>query len=405
MPLKRCRTAVKFGVLVIAGTATIAFAKSPDLARTPPMGWSTWYAFGCHATDSKVRAEAKAMVTSGMKAAGYTYVNIDDCWQGKRDAKGFIHPNSNYPDMKALAEYVHNLGLKLGIYSSPGPKTCAGYEGSYRHEQQDAETYAAWGMDFLKYDWCSAEDVYKPDQMQAAYRKMDDALLSTHRPILYSLCQYGLEGVWEWGRSVGGNMWRTTDDITDNYYVMILWGLSQSGLERYAGPGGWNDPDNLQIGRGHEVGGTPEAERAISNGGMSQNEEKSQMSLWCLLAAPLIGGNDLTRMDQATRAILTNREVIAVDQDRAGIQAHLVSLMGPVQIWAKPLADGTKAVGLFNTDWGPMPVTLRFRDIGISGKASVRDLWLRKDLGRFTGSFTATVPKHDVVMLKVASRK
>src|SRR5579872_4555022 len=259
---------VLFTACAIVSLNIMGLSQETSLARTPPMGWNSWDHFGCHVSDAVVRAQANAMVASRMEAAGYTYVNIDDCWEGKRDSKGFILPNAKFPDMKALATYVHSLGLKLGIYSSPGPKTCGGYEGSYGHEEQDAETYAAWGVDFLKYDWCSAEKVYKPDQMLAAYRKMYEAIRRTRRPILYSLCQYGLEGVWKWGRSVGGNMWRTTDDITDNYYMMAFLGFGQNGLQKYASPGGWNDPDMLEIG----------------NGGMDENEEKTQMSLWCLLS-------------------------------------------------------------------------------------------------------------------------
>jgi alpha-galactosidase len=385
MRLKLFWMLLPLGALAIGGLNSVALAQGGGLAPTPPMGWNSWNHFGCKVSDAIVRAQANAMAASGMKAAGYTYVNIDDCWQGKRDASGFIHPSAKFPDMKSLANYVHSLGLKLGIYSSPGPKTCGGYAGSYGHERQDAETYAAWGIDFLKYDWCSAENVYKPDQMQAAYRKMHEALLRTGRPILYSLCQYGLEGVWKWGRSVGGNTWRTTDDITDNYYMMTFLGFGQNGLQKYAGPGGWNDPDMLEIG----------------NGGMDENEEKTQMSLWSILAAPLIAGNDLTKMTEATRAILTNPEVIAVEQDRAGIQGRMIRQGGPLEVWMKPLADGSKAVALFNTDWGPMPIRVNFRDIGVSGSATVRDLWVRKNLGRFTGSFTAQVPKHGVAMVKI----
>jgi alpha-galactosidase len=401
MPKKFQWMTVFLTMLAVGGLGIPSRAQDAGLARTPPMGWSTWYSFACHATDASVRAQAKAMATDAMKAAGYTYVNIDDCWEGTRDARGFIQPNGKFPDMKGLADYVHSLGLKLGIYSSPGPKTCGGYEGSYGHEEQDAETYARWGMDFLKYDWCSAENVYRPDQMEAAYRKMQVALLRTRRPILYSLCQYGLEGVWKWGRSVGGNMWRTTDDITDNYYIIMLWGLSQRGLERYAGPHGWNDPDNLQIGRRLQDQG-PEAERRVTEA-LDQNEEKSQMSLWCILAAPLIAGNDLTSMSQATRAILTNREVIAVDQDRGGIQGRLIRQTGPLEVWMKPLTGGAKAVGLFNTDWGPMPIRVDFREIGVQGSAAVRDLWAHRDLGTFQNSFTAKVPKHGVLMIKITS--
>jgi alpha-galactosidase len=370
-------------VLISVAVGASAFgAQDSSLAGTPPMGWSSWNHFGCHVTDAVIRAQADAIVSSGMKAAGYAFVNIDDCWQGKRDAKGFIHPNAKFPDMKALADYVHIKGLKLGIYSSPGPKTCAGYEGSYGHEEQDAETYAGWGIDFLKYDLCSLEGM--GDQI-AAYKKMGEALQKTGRPIVYSLCQYGMEGVWRWGASVGGNLWRTTDDILDNYYIMMLFGFAENGLEEFAGPGRWNDPDMLEIG----------------NGGMTKDESESHMSLWCILAAPLIAGNDLTKMSQETLDILTNPEVLAVDQDKSGVEGRRISQEGPLEIWMKPLADGSKAVALFNLDWGPMPITVNFNDIGIEGSATVRDLWTHKNLGVFREKFTATVPKHGVVMVKV----
>jgi len=351
------------------------------------MGWNSWNHFGCKVTDAIVREQARAMATNGMKAAGYEYVNIDDCWQGQRDAKGFIHPNSRFPDMKALGDYIHSLGLKFGIYSSPGPKTCAGYTGSYQHEKQDAETYASWGVDYLKYDWCSARQVYKPSEMPAVYKKMHDALVATNRPIVYSLCEYGMDRVWQWGPSVGGNLWRTTDDIEDNYTRMAFIGFGQAGLARFAGPGHWNDPDMLEVGNGH----------------MNADEYRTHMSLWCILAAPLISGNDLTKMSQETLAILTNPEVIAVDQDPAGIEGHRVSEEGPLQVWMKPLADGSKAVGLFNEGESTMPVTIHFKDIGFTGKVSVRDLWERKDLGTFNGSYTAQVPRHGAVMIKVTS--
>ncbi len=223
--------------LIIAGfvlvwPVTQSFAGTLKLAATPPMGWNDWYQYQCKVSDAIVRANVDALVKSGMRAAGYKYVNIDDCWQGKRDAQGFIHPNSRFPDMKALADYIHSKGLKFGLYSSPGPTTCTGYSGSYQHEKQDAETYAKWGVDFLKYDWCSAGKVYRPDQMQAAYRKMHDALVDTGRPIVFSLCQYGLEGVWRWGASVGGNMWRTTNDIGGDYNRISLYRVH---AERAAG--------------------------------------------------------------------------------------------------------------------------------------------------------------------------
>jgi alpha-galactosidase len=287
--------------------------------------------------------------------------------------------------MKALADYVHGKGLKLGIYSSPGPKTCAKYEGSFGHEEQDAQQYAAWGIDYLKYDWCSAERVYKRSEMQAAYKKMHDALQSTGRPIVYSLCQYGLERVWEWGPAVGGNLWRTTEDISDDYRSMVFIGFGQDGLDKFAGPGHWNDPDMLEVG----------------NGKMTDDEYRTHMSLWCILAAPLLAGNDLSKMTKTTLEMLTNPEVVAVDQDPKGIQGHRVSQLGPLEVWVKPLADGSQAVGLFNRGESVNPVTVNFSDIGVTGSASLRDLWAHKDLGSFQGHYTASVPKHGVVMIRV----
>ncbi len=349
------------------------------------MGWNSWNYFAEKVTDAIIRGQADAMVSKGMKAAGYVYVNIDDTWEGQRNAQGIIQTNSKFPDTKALADYVHGKGLKLGIYSSPGPKTCANYEGSYGHEEQDAQQYAAWGIDYLKYDWCSAERVYKPGDMQAAYKKMHDALRRTGRPIVYSLCQYGLQRVWSWGASVGGNLWRTTGDIEPNYDRMALIGFGQNGLERFAGPGHWNDPDMLEVG----------------NGKMNLDENRTHMSLWCLLAAPLLAGNDLRKTTPETLAILTNPEVIAVDQDPADIQGHRVWQEGPLEVWMKPLADGSKAVGLFNRGESPMEVRVNFGDIGVSGSATVRDLWAKKDLGSFQASYSAEVPTRGVVMIKV----
>jgi alpha-galactosidase len=380
------------GVVSLAIFALVAafgapVARAQELAATPPMGWNSWNHYGCKVTEAIVKQQAQAMAANGMKAAGYEYVNVDDCWQGKRDAKGFIHPNDRFPDMKALGDYIHSLGLKFGIYSSPGPKTCAGYAGSYQHEKQDAETYASWGVDYLKYDWCSARQVYKPSEMPAVYKKMHEALVATGRPIVYSLCQYGMDRVWQWAPAVGGNLWRTTDDIEDNYTRMAFIGFGQEGLAKFAGPGHWNDPDMLEVGNGH----------------MNADEYRTHMSLWCILAAPLISGNDLSTMSPETLSVLTNPEVLAVDQDPAGTEGYRVSEEGPLQVWVKPLAGGSTAVGLFNAGESTMPVTIRFKDIGLSGKASVRDLWARKDLGSFSGSYTAQVPRHGVVMIRISS--
>jgi alpha-galactosidase len=321
------------------------------------------------------------------------YVNIDDTWEGERDAQGVIHSNSKFPDMKALADYVHGKGMKLGIYSSPGLKTCAKYEGSYGHEEQDAQTWAQWGVDYLKYDLCSFRDQMKqaptPEaahkMMLEAYTKMHDALLKTGRPIVFSLCQYGNDAVWRWGASVGGNAWRTTGDIGDRYQSMERIGFSQAGLSKYAAPGHWNDPDMLEVG----------------NGGMNVDEYRTHMSLWALLAAPLLAGNDLSTMTPETVSLLTNREVIAIDQDKAGTQGDRVWAEGPMEVWARSLADGSKAVALFNRHPGPMDMHVDFRQLGFNAPPHIRNIWDAKDLPA-ASEFSATVPGHGVVLLRVS---
>jgi alpha-galactosidase len=371
-----------------AGTALAG----PGAAPTPPMGWNSWNHFAAKIDDATVRAQADAMVSSGMRDAGYRYINIDDTWEGERDAKGVIHSNAKFPDMKALADYVHSKGLKLGIYSSPGPKTCAGYEGSFGHEAQDAQTYAAWGIDYLKYDLCSLGTPMRKagslEQAQAieldAYRKMDAALKATGRPMVYSLCQYGFYQVWRWGGSVGGNLWRTTGDISDRFARMATIGFGQAGLSKYARPGQWNDPDMLEVG----------------NGGMTPIEYRTHMSLWALLAAPLLAGNDLTRMTDETKAILTNREVIAIDQDPAGRQGDRVRAEGPLEVWARPLAGGGKAVGLFNLSDQPANMDVTFAELGFKGPVKARDVWGAKDLGRVK-SYHAVVVGHGTVLLRL----
>lgn len=369
-------------------------AQPAKLASTPPMGWNSWNHFNKNIDDATVRAQADAMVASGLRDAGYVYINIDDTWEGERDAKGFIRSNSKFPDMKALADYVHGKGLKLGIYSSPGPKTCAKYEGSLDHEEQDAQTFAGWGIDYLKYDLCGLRDAMKqapsPEAahtiMIDAYTKMHKALLKTGRPIVFSLCQYGNDAVWKWGSSVGGNLWRTTGDISDRYARMAEIGFSQAGLAKYAGPGHWNDPDMLEVG----------------NGGMNLEEYRTHMALWALLAAPLLAGNDLAKMTPETISLLTNRDVIAIDQDPAGIQGDRVSVEGPTEVWARSLADGSKAVGLFNRHPQPMDVQVDFRQLGFNGPVHVRDVWSGKDLGSMPGEYRTLVPGHGVVLLRVS---
>jgi alpha-galactosidase len=360
------------------------------LAKTPPMGWNSWNKFAGKVTDQLIRETADAMASNGMKDAGYVYVNIDDTWQGSRDAQGNIQPNSKFPDMKALADYVHSKGLKLGTYSSPGPKTCAGYEGSFQHEEQDAKTYAAWGVDYLKYDWCSASQVYDYHSMPAVYAKMGAALAATGRPIVYSLCQYGVLNVEQWGTRVDGNSWRTTGDIRDTWKSMSHIGFDlQANLASYSGPGHWNDPDMLEVG----------------NGGMTDTEYRTHMSLWSLLAAPLLAGNDLRSVSPEIMQILTNKEVIAVDQDPLGKQAKRVAKTGDTEVWARPLQDGAYAVGLFNRGETSAKVTARWTDVGFSGKGSVRDLWAHADRGSATDDFSADVPPHGVVLIRVEREK
>ncbi len=369
----------------------------PDngLVRTPPMGWNSWNKFAGRVTAEDVKGMADAMVSSGMSKVGYVYVNIDDTWEGQgRDANGNMTTNSKFPDMKGLADYVHSKGLKIGIYSGPGPKTCAGYEGSYGHEEQDAKQWAAWGIDYLKYDWCSAGQIYKDEEMQAVYQKMGDALRKTGRPIVYSLCQYGRAEVWKWGAKVGGNLWRTTGDIADRWNSLDRIGfgtavpgrLTQLDIAASMKPGQFNDPDMLEVG----------------NGGMTNDEYKLHMSLWSMLAAPLLAGNDLRTMTEETKAILMNTEVIAIDQDKAVKPPRKISEDGTSIVLARPLADGSMAVGLFNRGEAAAEISVKWDAIGMKVKKS-RDLWLHQDLKVSGDGYSATVPRHGVVLLKVTA--
>lgn len=363
------------------------------LARTPPMGWNTWNKFGCNVSDTLVRGAADAIVSSGMKDAGYRYVVIDDCWQVSRDAQGNIVPDAKrFPNgIKPVADYVHSKGLLFGIYSDAGTGTCENRPGGRGYEFQDARQYAAWGVDYLKYDWCN----HSTQNSEASYSIMRDALAKSGRPIVFSLCEWGSTKPWLWAKNVG-NLWRTTGDITDRWSVPdkndligVLQILDQeNGLESYAGPGHWNDPDMLEVG----------------NGGMKDNEYRMHMSLWCLLAAPLMAGNDLTTMTPQTLAILTNPEVLAVDQDPAGIQGRIIMEQGPIVVMMKPMVDGSKAVGFFNREQGVVTIPVKFSDLGLGEAASVRDLWEKKDLGTFHGSFTTDVPEHGVVFVRIKSK-
>lgn len=387
------------------------------IALTPPMGWSTWYMAYTKISDGLVRSEADAMVSSGLVNYGYSFINIDDGWNIKpsssdptiggapRNAEGNLRSNRNFPDMKALADYVHSKGLKIGIYISPGPLTCGGFEGSYGHEAQDARLFANWGYDFLKYDLCSYRKLMKnpddPEELQQPYRRMGSELQKQNRDFVYNLCEYGNGDVWKWGREVGGNFWRTTGDVgyletphSSLWENVAAYGFGQADIEKWAGPGGWNDPDNLLIGQ-IQWGGH------LTAAPLTHNEQYSYMTLWSLMDAPLIFGGDMMKLDPFTLSLLTNPEVIAVNQDALGRQAAPVAKHGDIEVWAKDMEDGSKAIGLFNRGDHEVEVTTRWTDLGLHGRHSVRDLWRQKDLGKFDQQLSASVGPHGAEMFLV----
>ena len=461
------------GTLSDKGTNTVTLTASNALGKvsrpfrivcgetislTPALGWNSWNHFAGKVTEADVRGAADAMVSSGLIDHGWSYINIDDCWEGQRDTNGMIQSNGKFPDMKALADYIHSKGLRFGIYSSPGPLTCAKFEGSYGHEDKDAEQYGNWGVDYVKYDWCSygriADEWKTPryaallppgdvarfkqvtdertplaaiwykhrtpgqqarfDALDKEYRgflakiKPEDraaieleieqkpyilfrkSLDKVKRDILFSYCQYGMGKTWEWGEKLGGNSWRTGKDIgacwthPEKRGIADI-GFAQAGLEKYAGPGHWNDPDMLEIGDGR----------------MTPDEQCTHMSLWALLASPLLIGCDMTKMTPFTVSLLSNDEVLDVNQDPLGRQAGRISLKGDAQVWAKDLEDGSKACGLFNLGAGPAKVSVTWGELGIKGPQVVRDLWRQKDLGTFDGEFVTEVPSHGVLLIKI----
>jgi alpha-galactosidase len=387
------------------------------LALTPHMGWNSWYVWENHVTDAIMRAAADAMVSSGLRDHGYEYVNIDDCWAVKpgaadptlggepRDAQGRVNANGRFPDMKSLTGYIHSKGLKAGIYTSPGPLTCAGHVGAYQHEELDARRFAEWGFDFLKYDWCSYGNIAKnPDRaaLEKPYQLMGDILRRQNRDIVLNLCQYGMGSVWEWGKQVGGHSWRTAGDLGGSFEGIPA-ALFRDGFDVYArnqlhefgGPGGWNDPDYLLLGylsnwKG-QTAPTP----------LTPNEQYTHVSLWCLLAAPLIFSGDVTRMDDFTLSLLTNDEVLDVDQDPLGKPGRRVAIDEDREVWVKDLEDGSKAVGLFNRGEAEAEVIARWPELSLTGKQIVRDLWRQKDLGTCEREFTAQVPRHGVVLVRL----
>jgi alpha-galactosidase len=394
------------GVLLIAllmGLALPAISNAQVsaglLAPTPPMGWNSWNKFACQVSEDLIKSVADAIATNGMKEAGYQYVVIDDCWQVKRDENGNIvaDPERFPSGIKALADYVHSKGLKFGLYSDAGEKTCGGRPASQGHEFQDALQYARWGADYLKYDWCNTGS----RNAEEAYSTIRKALDATGRPIVLSICEWGTAKPWLWGKEVGGNLWRTTGDIQDrwgggkqkwpdgsccnNGVVDIV--DQEADLYSYAGPGHWNDPDMLEVG----------------NGGMTIPESRAHFSLWALLAAPLIAGNDVRSMDPQIHDILTNKEVIAVNQDALGQQGRRVRKQGDLEVWSKTLSDGSRAVILLNRSAALADIQFSWVDIGYPEHltANVRDLWLHKDLGKSSGNFSAKIDSHSVVMVKI----
>jgi alpha-galactosidase len=407
----RNRTSLSLAVLALASltsassfqTAAMAQpAPAQAVAQTPPMGWNSWNFFFDKVTDKDIRDSADQIVASGMRDAGYEYVNIDDTWEGIRDGNGVLHTNVKFPDMKALADYVHSKGLKIGIYSGPGPATCAGYEGSLGHEEQDAQLYASWGIDYLKYDLCSFIPAVMQKQspndkaaqmrlMIAAYDKMAKALKATGRPIVFSLCQYGWDAVWEWAPELGGNLWRTTGDIQPNWDRIYAILSQQEGLEKYAGPGHWNDPDMLEVG----------------NGRLSLAENRSHFSMWAMLAAPLLAGNDLPHMKPEIKDILTNRDVIAIDQDKLGKQGSRVYSDGEVEVWTRHLAHGALAIAVLNAGdnrYSTHPFHLDLAKLGLHGTQTGKDLWTGKTV-KLTDNMPIELGSHDILLVRIEAPK
>ena len=377
------------------------------LALTPPMGWNDWYIHYDQVTEKHMREAADVMIGSGMADFGYMYVNIDDCWMKKqgepphREERGVILPNAKFPDIKGMVDSIHGKGLRAGLYTSPGPWTCADYAGSAGHEELDATTFAEWGFDFLKYDWCTYGDAAAGadrEQAMKPFRQMGEILIKLDRDIVYNLCQYGMSNVWEWGGQVGGNCWRTTGDL-GNEEGDVLPGFLKIGLSNaehyaYAKPGQWNDPDYILIGW---VGNTGEQRPTALTG----DEQYTYMSMWCLMAAPLVFSGDMSKLDEFTLNILCNAEVIDVDQDTLGRQGRIIRRADDEMVMVKELEDGSKAVGLFNLGLVPKDISIAFKDLGIGDKATVRDLWRQKDLGIFDTRYAGKVNPHGVVMVRV----
>ena len=401
---------------------SLRIVSGDTLALTPPMGWNSWYAHYNRITDAMMREAADVLVRTGLADVGYSYVNIDDCWMNAipeakrkpdplrigpfRDAAGNIRPNKHFPDMRAMTDYIHALGLKAGIYTSPGALTCAGYAGTYEHEEQDARQFAEWGFDFLKYDWCSYSKIAQGDRttrsvLQKPYRQMGDILRRLPRDVQFNLCQYGMGDVWEWGAEVGGQSWRTGGDLGGELNQMFAVALTNAQYRQWSKPGAWNDPDYIQIGY---IG------LARTNGEphpcpLTPTEQYAFMSLWSLMAAPLFYSGDLSRIDEFTLNVLCNPEVIEINQDTLGESARVVTLTPETFLMIKRLDDGSSAIGLCNRDEIARKITATWNDAGVQGRQRVRDVWRQQDIGGIGTEFTATVPRHGVVLLRLFPAK
>ncbi len=394
MRLAASAVRVLFVLVSLAVAPSVGLALDNGLAKTPPMGWNSWNKFACKGLNEKVvRETADVMVSNGMKDAGYNFVNLDDCWQIGRDAAGNIlaDPERFPSGIKALADYIHGKGLKLGLYTDVGTMTCAKRPGSIGHEYQDAKQYASWGVDYLKVDWCNT----LPGQSsESSYTLMRNALADSGRPIVFSICEWGSTKPWLWAGPVG-NLWRSTPDIQDCWDCKRTWGGGgvvqilelMNGLETYAGPGHWNDPDMLEVG----------------NGGMTKEEYRTHFSMWAIFAAPLLAGNDVVNMTADTKEILLNKDVIAIDQDPLGQQGRRVKKTGDLEIWSKQLQDGGRAVALLNRGAAAAKISVAWTDIGYPDtvSANVQDLWTKKESSAVRSGYSAEVPSHGVVMVRV----
>jgi alpha-galactosidase len=387
---------------------SVSAQKFPELALTPPMGWNSWNIYACDITEDLVKEVAKAMVDRGLKDAGYEYVVIDDCWHGERDSLGFITADPiKFPSgIKALADYVHSLGLKFGIYSDAGWTTCGGRPGSRGYEFQDAMKYAEWGVDYLKYDWCDTDGL----NARGAYMTMRNALNKAGRPVLFSICEWGDNKPWEWAKDIG-HMWRTTGDIYDNFYgewdhgTWSSWGIlnildMQDGLREFAGPGHWNDPDMMEVGNA-----------------ISLNESRAHFAMWCMIAAPLIAGTDIQNASQEVIEVLTNKEAIAVNQDKIGIQGFRHSRTDSLEVWYKPLSDGEWAICFLNRDSVQKKIEYDWLNTVVIDdfakrqtnyqqiEYKLRDVWKHEDIGTTKKVLKAVVPGHDVLMFRMTPIK